>query len=193
MSEFCKPPDWQPWSSRPYVDPCGSSHQGCLCLKPWTHDGDHGCEHHTWPQPRDTPPMKNQALQESLQNLGAIAWKVRENAHLHGKTAVGAAALSTQGAVFAGCNIEHRFRAHDIHAETNALSTMAAAGHGPAVAVVIAAARNKFTPCGGCMDWIYELGGPDCVVGFQGEQGGMVEDHRADELMPHYSFDASAF
>ncbi|ART68174.1 hypothetical protein BTO20_05855 [Mycobacterium dioxanotrophicus] len=118
--------------------------------------------------------------------LSDAAWGARENAHLHGKTAVGAAALSAQGNMYSGCNVEHRFRAHDVHAEVNALTSMTAAGDGPAVAIVIAAARERFTPCGSCLDWIFELGGPDCLVSFQGQPGGPVETLRADELMPHY-------
>jgi cytidine deaminase len=118
--------------------------------------------------------------------LGESAWKVRDNAHLHGKTAVGAAVLSAQGNIYTGCNVEHRFRAHDVHSEVNALTTMTAAGDGPAVAVVIAAERDRFTPCGGCLDWIFELGGPECAVAFQCQPGGEFDTLRADELMPHY-------
>lgn len=118
--------------------------------------------------------------------LTESAWRVRENAHILGKTKVGAAALSMQGNIFTGCNIEHKFRAHDVHAEVNALTSMIAAGEGPVVAIVIAAERERFTPCGGCLDWIFELGGPDCLVSFQGTPGGPLDTLRADQLMPHY-------
>lgn len=118
--------------------------------------------------------------------LAAEAWKARDNARVHGPTKVGAAVLTTDGRIFTGCNIEHRYRSHDIHAEVNALTTMAAAGGGTALGVVIAAARDRFTPCGACLDWIFELGGPDCSVSFQGQPGGAIETFRADELMPHY-------
>jgi cytidine deaminase len=112
--------------------------------------------------------------------LTDAAWAVRDNAHLHGPTAVGVAVLSDQGNVYTGCNIEHRFRSHDIHAEVNALSAMVAAGDGPAVEIVIAADRTQFTPCGSCLDWIFELGGPKCMVKF----GPSI--WYADELMPWY-------
>lgn len=120
--------------------------------------------------------------------LADAAWQVRDRARVHGKTSVGAAVLSVQGHIFAGCNVEHRFRSHDVHAEVNALTTMASAGDGPAVAVVIASARERFTPCGGCLDWIFELGGPCCLVAFQGDPGGQLLTLRADELMPHYPY-----
>lgn len=118
--------------------------------------------------------------------LSQAAWAVRENARVHGKTMVGAAVLSARGNVYAGCNVEHRFRSHDIHAEVNALATMAAAGDGPAVAVLVASERDRFTPCGGCVDWIFELGGAETMVAFEPRPGHHRSTYRADELMPHY-------
>lgn len=127
------------------------------------------------------------------QALAEPAWEARANAHLHGPTAVGCAVLSLTGEVYTGCNVEHRRRSHDIHAETNALSNMVAAEGGvdcsKAVAVLIVSARQQFTPCGGCLDWIFELGGPDTLVAHLGE-GWPIRDaqvYRADELMPGYS------
>lgn len=118
--------------------------------------------------------------------LAEKAWGVRANARAHGPTHVGAAVLASDGTVFVGCNVEHRFRSHDVHAEVNALGCMVAAGGGDAQAILIAAERDHFTPCGACLDWIFELGGPRCLVAFQGVRGGEVVTRRADELMPHY-------
>lgn len=120
--------------------------------------------------------------------LGEHAWRARENARVHGTTRVGAAALSEQGGIHAGCNVEHIFRSHDVHAEVNALTNMVAAGEGPAVAVVVAAERERFTPCGSCLDWIFELGSPGTLVGFQPQPDAKIEVLRADELMPHYPY-----
>jgi cytidine deaminase len=120
--------------------------------------------------------------------LAHCAWDVREHSRVHGKTMVGAAALSAQGNIHVGCNVEHRFRSHDVHAEVNALTTMASVGDGPAVAVLVASPRERFTPCGGCLDWIFELGGPHCLVAFQSTPGGPIATFRADELMPHYPY-----
>jgi cytidine deaminase len=122
-----------------------------------------------------------------MADLAEAAWAARQNARLHGKTAVGAAVLADNGRVYRGCNIEHRFRAHDVHAEVNALTTMAAADRNArAVSVLIVAERDSFTPCGGCLDWSFELGGSGVAVAFQGRPGGEVTVYRADELMPHY-------
>lgn len=128
----------------------------------------------------------NEPSTETWRSLTNTAWAVREHARVHGKTRVGAAVLSAQGGIHAGCNIEHIFRSHDVHAEVNALTTMAAVGDGPAVAIVIVAERDRFTPCGSCLDWIFELGGPGTSVAFQGTRGGPLLVLRADELMPHY-------
>ncbi len=123
---------------------------------------------------------------EQWARLSKAAWAARENARVHGNTRVGAAVLSAQDRVYAGCNVEHIFRSHDVHAEVNALTSMTTAGGGPAVAVLVAAERDRFTPCGSCLDWIFELGGPGCLVAFQPRPDGEAEVLRADELMPHY-------
>ena len=116
--------------------------------------------------------------------LADHAWRVRE--HAIGKTRVGCAAMSESGKIFTGCNIEHRFRCHDVHAEVNALTTMIAGGEKRVKTIVIVADRMRFTPCGGCMDWIIELGGKDTVVAFQSTPGGAFQTYSASELMPHY-------
>jgi cytidine deaminase len=103
----------------------------------------------------------------------------------NGKTKVGAAVLNSYGYIFVGVNIPHRYRCHDIHAEVSALAYMSALGEGPAVGIVVVADRDKFTPCGSCMDWIFELGGPDCQVRFQPMKGDPIT-FTAKQLMPEY-------
>ena len=44
----------------------------------------------------------------------------------------------------------------------------------------------QWYPCGGCLDWIFRFGGPECVVSFQGEEGVAIQSWRAGDLMPHY-------
>ena len=117
--------------------------------------------------------------------MANIAWKYRNNARILGKTKVGAAVLS-KGKIFAGCNIEHKFRSHDIHAEISAISSMVSSGYQKLDAMIVVADRTKFTPCGGCLDWIFEFGGPSCLVGYQTKKGGEMKIFQARELMPHY-------
>lgn len=130
--------------------------------------------------------MKSQLSEHDWQRLSRAAWQVRENAHILGRTKVGAAVIADNGEIYLGCNVEHRFRSHDVHAEVNAIASMVAAGRKHVVAILIAAERESFTPCGACMDWIMELGGPSCEVAFQGKPERTVEIWTANELMPHY-------
>jgi len=130
--------------------------------------------------------MRAEISDERWRALGQAAWQVREHARAHGPTRVGAAVLTTEGMIFIGCNVEHRFRSHDVHAEVNALTSMVAAGGTTAVAVLVAAERDRFTPCGSCLDWIFELGGAGCLVAFQPRPEASIVALRADELMPHY-------
>jgi cytidine deaminase len=118
--------------------------------------------------------------------LGDLAWSARENAHLYGSTAVGAAVISEDGRMFSGCNVEHRFRSHDVHAEVNAITTMASVTKSRLLAIVIVAERERFTPCGACLDWIFEFGGPECQIGYVSSRTGTIQLHDAAELMPFY-------
>jgi cytidine deaminase len=117
--------------------------------------------------------------------MANVAWHHRENAIVIGKTKVGSAVASNQK-IFGGCNIEHKFRSHDIHAEISAISTMVSSGCQKLDAIIIVSNRKKFTPCGGCLDWIFEFGGPECLVSYQNKKNGKIEIFVAKELMPHY-------
>jgi cytidine deaminase len=124
--------------------------------------------------------------QSQLKRMAEAAWEVRKHAYMFGTTMVGAAVMAADGSVFVGCNVEHRFRSHDIHAEVNAIGSMVAAGYTHLVAVVIVAERERFTPCGGCMDWIYQFGGPSCLIGFQPSPNEEIRMFSAHDLMPYY-------
>jgi cytidine deaminase len=121
-----------------------------------------------------------------VDQLAPLAWDVRERARVIGPTRVGCAVMASDGSVYVGCNVEHRFRSHDVHAEVNAITSMIASGQQTLVAVVIAAERERFTPCGACMDWIFEFGGGRCLVAFQARRDGPLDTYRAEELMPFY-------
>ena len=123
--------------------------------------------------------------EEIWSKLASTAWNHRENARILGKTKVGSAVFS-EGKIFGGCNIEHKFRSHDIHAEISAVSTMISSGYKKLDAIIVVAERTKFTPCGGCLDWIFEFGGPKCLVGYQTKKDGKITIFKAEELMPHY-------
>lgn len=128
----------------------------------------------------------NSKIDEKVWNkMARFAWGYRENARILGKTKVGSAVFS-KGKIFGGCNIEHKFRSHDIHAEIAAISSMISSGSQKLEAIVIVSERKKFTPCGGCLDWIFEFGGPESLVGYQNRRDAKIEIFQAKELMPHY-------
>ena len=117
--------------------------------------------------------------------LALAAWKCRGHAHLHGKTAVGCALRGNDDKIYIGCNLEHAFWT-SVHAEVNAISSMVAHGCSRFTQLLVVADREKFVPCGGCMDWIFQHGGPDAVIGFQKIAGGEIVVYTAAELMPFY-------
>jgi cytidine deaminase len=127
-------------------------------------------------------------MQRGLSILAKSAWEVRENASILGDTKVGAALLSKSGKIYTGCNIEQLYRNKDIHAEVSAINNMVSNGEIKFLSIVIVAKREKFTPCGTCMDWIFQFGGPNTVVAYQNEIDGEIHEFTAKELMPHYPF-----
>ncbi len=126
--------------------------------------------------------------EEVIARLFEHAWSARKNAHVIGPTKVGCAVLAEDGSIVEGCNVEHRFRSHDVHAEVNAITTMVSGGHTSLRAVAIAAERDHFTPCGGCMDWIMQFATRNCAVLAQSKPGGPIHRYTTHELMPHYPY-----
>jgi cytidine deaminase len=121
-----------------------------------------------------------------LREMLRLASGYRKRARTFGGTRVGAVVMASTGELYGGCNIEHRWRCHDIHAEISAISAMVAAGRSRMRAIVVVANRLGLAPCGGCVDWIYEFGGPSCSVGWQNPDQPDPVLYSARELMPLY-------
>lgn len=131
--------------------------------------------------------MGSEILQR-LSEMAKRAWKARKNAYAL-KTKTGAAVLTEDDTIVAGCNMEHQFRCPpSIHAEVATLSRMVSLGYTKIKAIIVVAERDFFTPCGGCMDWIIQFGGSDCIVGFQNKPDGEIKTWTAKELMPYYPY-----
>ena len=118
--------------------------------------------------------------------LSKHAWSVRNNSYLIGTTKVGYAMITNKGEIFTGCNVEHRYRILDVHAEVNAITNMVTSGTKSFYAIFVAAERVKFTPCGSCLDWIIQFGGLECQIGYQTSRKSKIIVHTAHELMPYY-------
>ena len=106
---------------------------------------------------------------------------------------VGAAALGSNGGVFAGCNVENAAYPVGACAEAGAISAMVAAGTTRLSAIlVIADAPGLCTPCGACRQRIREFGDPATVVLVAGPEGvrarftlaGLLPESFGPELLP---------
>ncbi|MDC6389214.1 hypothetical protein PP182_11020 [Maribacter sp. PR1] len=117
--------------------------------------------------------------------LSKLAWNARENAVAE-NTKVGSSVISSSGNYYSGCNIEQLYRNKDLHAEVCAISMMISDGEKKLVAILVVAERVRFTPCGTCMDWIFQFGGHECIVGYQPQKNGEIIKFLAKELMPYY-------
>jgi cytidine deaminase len=127
--------------------------------------------------------------EEDIRALAEAAWEVRKNAHVIGTTTVGCAAIGSDGQIYSGCNVEHRFRSHDVHAEVNTITSMVSRGCKTFRLMLIAAERERFTPCGACMDWIMQFAAnEDVLILIQARTNGEHKIFRARELMPYYPY-----
>ena len=126
-------------------------------------------------------------MHDVAQSLLAEAWKIREQAFVIGPTKVGCSLLAQSGKIYAGCNVEHRYRSHDVHAEVNAISSMITGGDRQIISLAIAAERSRFTPCGACMDWIFQFADPErCEIFCQTAPTSQIVKYRLHDLMPFY-------
>lgn len=94
------------------------------------------------------------------------ATKVRENAYApYSRFKVGAALITPEGHLHAGCNVENVAYPEGTCAEAGAIAAMCAAGDRViAEMLVIADSPEPVPPCGGCRQKIAEFAAPDVVV-----------------------------
>jgi|HubBroStandDraft_6_1064221.scaffolds.fasta_scaffold880671_1 cytidine deaminase len=91
--------------------------------------------------------------------LIAAASAARAHAYApYSRYAVGAAVMTSQGTVFAGCNVENSTYGATLCAERAAVTAMVAAGErDPAACVVVTAGPKPGTPCGICLQVLSEF------------------------------------
>jgi len=90
---------------------------------------------------------------------------------------VGAALLTRDGRVFEGVNVENAAYPLGVCAERNALSTAVTQGYRPGDFEAIAI---NASPCGGCRQWLHEMGFDRVVFRNRGE----VVTMTPGELLP---------
>lgn len=97
---------------------------------------------------------------------------------------VGAAIRSSSGAIYAGCNIENASFPEGWCAETSAIAHMVTAGEREiAEILVMAAKKDKATPCGGCRQRIAEFAKAETPVHLC-DGNGVVETITIAQLLP---------
>ena len=119
------------------------------------------------------------------EKLLKAARKSMKNAHApYSHFRVGAAFLSKQGDIFAGCNVENASYGMTNCAERTAIFA-AVAEKGPKLEIKAVVVVNDqgvpCSPCGACRQVIYEFG-PDAVIYFQGAKG--WREAHITELLP---------
>ena len=116
--------------------------------------------------------------------LVAMAREARARAYCpYSQFAVGAAALTSSGRVFLGCNVENAAYPATICAERSALVSAYAAGEREIVALaVVADTAGPVSPCGVCRQVIAELA-PGCTV-LLANLAGAVRVTTPGELLP---------
>ena len=124
------------------------------------------------------------ASTETARLLGA-AMQARSNAYApYSGFAVGAAVLSADGRVFAGCNVENAAYPVGTCAEAGAIAAMIAEG-GRRIAeiLVLADGARLISPCGACRQRIAEFAAIDAPVHLA-RPGGIERTTTAGELLP---------
>lgn len=99
---------------------------------------------------------------------------------------VGAAVLTSDGAVYTGCNVENASYGLTVCAERIALFKAVSQGRRDivALAVVGGTPRQPSTPCGACLQVLAEFADAECPVFIRPRKGGKGVDRLLSELLP---------
>jgi cytidine deaminase len=119
-------------------------------------------------------------------DLFAAAESARRHAYApYSRFTVGAAILSDDGNIYAGCNVENAAYPIGNCAEASAIAAMIAGGGKRITRIYITGpGREPVTPCGGCRQRIREFADPDTPVTCQGIDGSPLRT-TLGELLPH--------
>jgi cytidine deaminase len=119
-------------------------------------------------------------------DLFAKARSAMRRAHApYSRFPVGAALRTTDGRIFAGCNVEIVSFPEGWCAETTAIAHLVMDGGGRIAEIAVVAEKLALcTPCGGCRQRIAEFAGPDTRVHLCDVAGGVRETLTMQELFP---------
>jgi len=125
---------------------------------------------------------------EPLEALFNAANEARARAYArYSQFTVGAAVLSSDGRIYAGCNVENAAYPAGTCAEAGAIAAMIAAGESRIAAVLVTGDGPELvTPCGACRQRIREFASPETPIHIA-DLSGVRRSFRLDELLP-FSF-----
>jgi cytidine deaminase len=149
---------------------------------------------------RDNPLARNEELRaqvvnardrlpigaEACSDLLARARAAADHAYVpYSQFPVGAAALTTDGSIYTGCNIENASYGLTICAERTAASAAISAGHRQIVVIAVSAPKvSRTTPCGACRQFLNEFrpGDADMLIVLDDRNSG--ESVWLEDLLP---------
>ncbi len=129
-----------------------------------------------------------------MADLAELDWDVLKRAALavrqrawcpYSKFAVGAAAMTHGGSIYAGCNVENASYGLSICAERSAVVQAVASGDREIRAIAICAEPLAW-PCGACRQFIVEFGADIEIRAFSPVDMGQVVGCTIRELLPHF-------
>lgn len=122
----------------------------------------------------------------NIQQLIEAAKAARENAYVpYSNFKVGAALLTKDGEIFAGCNIENH-GIMSICAERVAFCKALSERKKEFEAMAVIGSDYITTPCGYCRQFISEFVDKDFkIYVIYGENGDKVKEYTIEELLPH--------
>ncbi|MBS1001411.1 cytidine deaminase [Acetobacter persici] len=124
---------------------------------------------------------------KTLSDLTQKALAARSNAYApYSRFHVGAALITEEGQVFAGCNVENAAYPEGVCAEAGAISAMIAAGGSRKIATILVAGKGPAPclPCGGCRQKIREFATQRTCVLVVDEDGKQLFKDDLHALLP---------
>jgi cytidine deaminase len=122
--------------------------------------------------------------EEQRARLIAAALEARERAYApYSKFHVGAAILTADGQIFAGCNVENASYGLTMCAERVAAANAVAAGHRQFAAIAIASPDAAF-PCGACRQVLAEFGGRMPILLIDANDPDVIAETDLHALLP---------
>lgn len=121
-----------------------------------------------------------------LKKIHSIGQSMLKNSYSpYSEFSVSAVAISKNGNLFAGTNIENTSYSLTICAEVCAIANMVSNGNTELTEIFIFSASDKFvTPCGACRQVILEFSKTDINVNLV-NQDNQIRTHKLSSLIPH--------